>query len=97
MISSKDVITTPSSIPSLASRLGVTPPAVRNWIKHQLIPSPSVLTATGERAYAPEAVREIEVWYAERASTRSTRGPGAANRRDRAEAFLAQAEREGSS
>lgn len=76
------------SIPSLASQLGVTPPAVRAWIKDGLIPEPSLLTASGERAYELEAVSEIESWYALRASTRSTRGPGAFARRERATAYL---------
>ena len=44
------------SIPSLASHLGVTSPAVRSWIKAGLIPEPSLLTASGERAYEIEAV-----------------------------------------
>ena len=39
------------SIPSLASHLGVTPPAVRAWINQGLIPVPSNVTATGEKAY----------------------------------------------
>jgi len=76
------------SIPSLASHLGVTPPAVRAWIKAGLISSPSLLTASGERAYGVEAVSEIESWFALRASTRSTRGPGASARRERAVAYL---------
>ena len=76
------------SIPSLASHLGVTPPAVRAWIKKGLIPEPPLLTASGERAYEVEAVCDIESWYAFRASTRSTRGPGASARRERAVAHL---------
>ena len=76
------------SIPSLASHLGVTPPAVRAWIKAGLIPEPSLLTASGERAYELEAVNEIEAWFALRASTRSTRGPGASERREAAVAHL---------
>lgn len=76
------------SIPSLANHLGVTPPAIRTWIKAGLIPEPSLLTASGERAYEVEAVSEIEAWYALRASTRSTRGPGASVRRERAHAYL---------
>ena len=76
------------SIPSLASQLGVTPPAVRAWIKNGLIPEPSLLTASGERAYEVESAREIEAWYALRASTRSTRGPGASARRERANTYL---------
>jgi len=76
------------SIPSLANHLGVTPPAVRAWIKAGLIPEPSLLTASGERAYEVEAASEIEAWYALRASTRSTRGPGASARRERAVAHL---------
>ncbi len=76
------------SIPSLASHLGVTPPAVRAWIKDGLIPEPSLLTASGERAFEIEAVSEIESWFALRASTHSTRGPGASARRERANAYL---------
>ena len=78
----------PLSIPSLASHLGITPPAVRAWIKAGLIPEPSLLTASGERAYEFEAVHNIEVWYALRASTHSTRGPGASARRERANTYL---------
>ncbi len=76
------------SIPSLASHLGVTPPAVRSWINQGLIPAPSNVTATGEQAYDGARVEEIQRWYAERASTHSTRGPGAADRRDQALALL---------
>ena len=76
------------SIPSLASHLGVTPPAVRAWIKDGLIPEPSLLTASRERAYEVEAVSEIEAWYALRASTHGTRGPGAHARRERANTYL---------
>ena len=76
------------SIPSLASHLGVTPPAVRSWINQGLIPVPSNVTATGEQAYDGARVDEIQRWYAERASTHSTRGPGAADRRERAITYL---------
>ena len=76
------------SIPSLASHLGVTPPAVRSWIDQGLIAAPSNVTATGEQAYDGARVEEIQRWYAERASTHSTRGPGAAERRERARRWL---------
>ncbi len=82
----------PLSIPSLASHLGVSPPAVRNWITSGLITPPSTLTASRESAYHREAVQEIERWYAERASTRSTRGPGAVGRRERAERWFRERE-----
>ena len=36
------------SIPSLASRLGVSPPAVRDWIEQGEIDAPLLLEATGE-------------------------------------------------
>ena len=76
------------SIPSLANHLGVTAPAVRSWINQGLIPPPSNITATGEKAYDGADVNDIQHWYAERASTHSTRGPGATRRRDRAITYL---------
>lgn len=78
----------PLSIPSLASLIGVSDTAVRNWISAGLIPPPSTITATGEQAYPCSALPEIRKWYAVRASTRSTRGPGASARRSDARAWL---------
>lgn len=77
------------SIPKLARRLGVTPASVRGWVNAGQISPPSTITASGENAFTLDAVDEIELWYAERASTRSTRGPGAAERRERAKLWLA--------
>lgn len=77
------------SIPKLAQRLGVTPASVRDWVSAGHINPPSTITASGENAFTLEAVDEIEFWYMERASTRSTRGPGAAERRERAQLWLA--------
>ncbi len=41
------------SIPSLASRLGVTPPAVRDWIEQGEIDASLLLEATGEAGPSP--------------------------------------------
>ena len=76
------------SIPRAAKRIGVTPPALRSWIDRDLVAQPSTITATGELAYSAQALEEIQDWYAVQASTHSTRGPGAAERRERAEDFL---------
>ena len=76
------------SIPRAARQIGVTPPALRSWIDRDLVSQPSTITATGELAYDQEAVEEIQDWYAVQASTHSTRGPGAAERRERAEELL---------
>lgn len=77
------------SIPKLAQRLGVTPASVRGWVDIGHINPPSTITASGENAFSADAVDEIELWYMERASTHSTRGPGAAARRERARLWLA--------
>ena len=73
------------SIPRAARSIGVTPPALRKWIKDGLVPQPSILTASGESAYETHVLEEITEWYAERVSTHSTRGPGAEERRASAE------------
>jgi hypothetical protein len=77
------------TIPKLARRLGVTPASVREWIERGLIEEPHTLPVTGERAYPSKAADSIERWYMERAADGLTRGPHAAERRERARAWRA--------
>jgi len=79
------------TIPKLAARLGVTPASVRDWIRRGYIEGPPTLPVTGERAYPAEAADRIVRWYAERAANGGTRGPGATERRSRAQEALASA------
>lgn len=76
------------SIPALARRLGVTAPAVRQWIAKGAIESPSVIPVTGEKAYTEKAVAAVERWYMNRVVEHGTRGPGASNRREKAVEWL---------
>ncbi len=76
------------SIPRLARQLGITPASVRDWIKRGYVDPPPKLPATGEAAYSVEEVERIERWYFERAADGGTRGPGAADRRNMARAWL---------
>ncbi len=76
------------SIPALARRLGVTAPAVRQWIAMNMIEPPSVISVTGEKAYKEEAVAAVERWYMNRVVEHGTRGPGASDRREKAMEWL---------
>lgn len=76
------------SIPALARRLGVTAPAVRQWIAMNMVESPSVIPVTGEKAYTEEAVAAVEWWYMNRVVEHGTRGLGASDRREKAMEWL---------
>jgi hypothetical protein len=76
------------TIPKLARWLGITPASVRDWIRRGLVEEPPALPVTGERAYPAEAARRIQRWYIERAARGRTRGPGASDRRERAQTLL---------
>ena len=76
------------TIPKLADQLGITPASIRDWIKRGLLEAPPELPVTGERAYSAEAATRIEKWYWIKAANGKTRGPGAAERRERARAWL---------
>ncbi len=80
------------TVPKLARQLGVTPASVREWILRGLIEEPPMLPVTGERAYTAEASARIERWYMGRVANGRTRGPGAAARRERAQAWFAAEE-----
>lgn len=72
------------TIPQLADRLGVSAQAVRDWISKGRIEEPDKIPATGERVYSKAAAERIERDYMRRAARGETRGPGAAERRQRA-------------
>lgn len=76
------------TIPRLAERLGVSDQSVRNWIRSGQIEPPQEIPATGERVYPAEAAARIERDYMIRAASGGTRGPGASERRQRAQAWL---------
>ncbi len=83
-----DLSTTLHTIPQLADRLGVTPPSVRAWIKKGQIEPPQEIPATGEKVFSSEAAARIEHEYMIRAANGGTRGPGTAERREQACAYL---------
>ena len=72
----------------IASRLGVTPPAIRAWIEQGKIDPPFLLEGTGEALYSEEAVDKIERWYMEKAARGETRGPGSKQRIERAKRWI---------
>ena len=76
------------TIPALARRLGVSAPSVRNWIERAYIDPPDEIPVTNERVYSEEAASSIERWYMQRAANGGTRGPGAVQRRIRAQEWL---------
>ena len=76
------------TIPKVAQRLCVTPRSVRDWIQRGHVVAPLALP-TGESAYTADVVDGIERWYMKRAANGGTRGPGAKQRRERAQNWLA--------
>lgn len=76
------------TIPELAERIGVTAQSVRNWIRSGRIDPPAEIPATGEKVYSADAAARIERDYMIRAARGGTRGPGAAERKERARRWL---------
>ena len=78
------------TIPELAAELGINSSSVRGWIHAGVIAAPEVDPVTQQRVYPAAAVDRIRRWYLERSATGSTRGPGAAERREQAASRLAE-------
>jgi len=76
------------TIPKFAARIGVTPSSVRAWIRKGWVEPPTDHPVTGEALYTTAQADAIECWYMKKAAAGDTRGPGADERRRRAQRWL---------
>jgi len=81
------------TVPRLARMLGVSPPAVRYWIKAGWIERPARLDSSTSVVFDHHAAIAIRAWYRLRSAAGLTRGIGADEKQRRALAELASLDR----